>query len=116
LSEQLTGIANTTGNIVLLDRFSDSGVAKRPYGLGDLAATFFATDKFSISESFRIDNFRINGGDGFQRIALLESNCVHIPAILCRPEAGMKSHSGDVESRFDNGKVNPSQRTAVAEV
>lgn len=73
LSEQYTGIANTTGNIVVLDRLIDSGVAKRPYGLGDLAATFFATDKFSISESFRVDNFRINGGDRFSE-ALFQNN------------------------------------------
>jgi hypothetical protein len=73
LSEQITGIANTTGNIVVLDRLIDTGVAKRPYGLGDLAATFFVTDKFSISESFRVDNFRINGGDQFSE-ALFQNN------------------------------------------
>ena len=37
--------------------------AKRPNGMGDLAATFFVSDKFRISETFRVNNFRINGGD-----------------------------------------------------
>lgn len=64
LGEQLTG-TDSAGNRVILDQFSASGDAKRPYGLGDLAATFFVTDKFKISESFRVDNFRISGGDAF---------------------------------------------------
>jgi hypothetical protein len=31
--------------------------------MGDLALTFFATDSLRISETFRANNFRINGGD-----------------------------------------------------
>jgi hypothetical protein len=31
--------------------------------MGDLAATFYVTDRFRISETFRVNNFRINGGD-----------------------------------------------------
>ncbi|MEK6321599.1 MAG: hypothetical protein AABN33_07945 [Acidobacteriota bacterium] len=57
-----TGV-DSSGNRVTSDIIEIRGNAKRPYGMGDLAATFFATDRFRISETFRVNNFRINGGD-----------------------------------------------------
>ncbi|HJZ68601.1 MAG TPA: hypothetical protein VKF81_10810, partial [Blastocatellia bacterium] len=54
---------DSSGNKVNSDIITTVGNAKRPNGMGDLAATFFATDRFRISETFRVNNFRINGGD-----------------------------------------------------
>lgn len=57
-----TGV-DSSGNKVTGDIITTVGSAKRPNGMGDLAATFFATDRLRISETFRVNNFRINGGD-----------------------------------------------------
>jgi hypothetical protein len=57
-----TGV-DSSGNKVNSDIITVNGAAKRPNGMGDLAATFFVTDRFTISETFRVNNFRINGGD-----------------------------------------------------
>jgi hypothetical protein len=54
---------DSSGNKVTSDVISHVGSAKRPNGMGDLAATFYATDRFRISETFRVNSFRINGGD-----------------------------------------------------
>jgi hypothetical protein len=54
---------DSSGNAVNSDIITQHGSAKRPNGMGDLAATFYATDSFRISETFRVNNFRINGGD-----------------------------------------------------
>ena len=54
---------DSSGNKVTGDPINTVGNAKRPNGMGDVAATFFATDRFRISETFRVNNFRINGGD-----------------------------------------------------
>ena len=54
---------DSSGNNVTADTITQSGSAKRPNGMGDLALTFFATDRLRISETFRVNNFRINGGD-----------------------------------------------------
>ena len=62
LFEQITGV-DASGNKVTSDSTTVNGNAKRPSAMGDLAATFFVTDKFRISETFRVNNFRINGGD-----------------------------------------------------
>ncbi|HLG14454.1 MAG TPA: hypothetical protein VJH03_08130 [Blastocatellia bacterium] len=52
-----------SGNNIVLDRFEATGNAKRPNGLGDVGVTVFATDKLRISDTFRINSFRVNGGD-----------------------------------------------------
>ena len=54
---------DSSGNTVNSDIITQNGSAKRPNGMGDLAATFYATDSFRISETFRVNSFRINGGD-----------------------------------------------------
>lgn len=54
---------DSSGNNVTSDIITQSGSAKRPNGMGDLAVTFYATDRFRISETFRVNNFRTNGGD-----------------------------------------------------
>lgn len=54
---------DSSSNKVTSDVISHIGTAKRPNGMGDLAATFYATDRFRISETFRVNSFRINGRD-----------------------------------------------------
>jgi len=67
-SSNYTFFQNGTGtdsssNKVTGDIITQVGSAKRPNGMGDLAATLYVTDRFRISETFRVNNFRINGGD-----------------------------------------------------
>ena len=54
---------DSSGNKVTSDVITNIGSAKRPNGMVDLATTFYVTDRFRISETFRVNNFRINGGD-----------------------------------------------------
>lgn len=62
LFESITGV-DSSGNKINSDSTTVTGNAKRPSGMGDVAATFFVTDAFRISETFRVNTFRINGGD-----------------------------------------------------
>jgi hypothetical protein len=62
LFETATGV-DGSGNKITSDTLSVTGSAKRPNGMGDLAATYYVTDRFRISDTFRVNNFRINGGD-----------------------------------------------------
>ena len=60
LFEQTSGrLAN--GNLAVPQTATARGEAKRPASIGDIGLTFLATSKFRISNTFRFDNFRING-------------------------------------------------------
>lgn len=50
-----------TPNILNLGQYILSGDSKRPNTLGDLALTWRATDKFRISNTFRVETFEIDG-------------------------------------------------------
>jgi hypothetical protein len=54
---------DSSGNKVKSDVITQNGNAKRPNGMGDLAATFYLSDRLRVSETFRVNSFRINGGD-----------------------------------------------------
>ena len=60
--ETFTG-TDTSRNTINLDQITTSGTSRRPNGVGDIGLTFYATDKLTISETFRFNNFRINGGE-----------------------------------------------------
>ena len=60
--EQVTGRLSN-GNLAVPETFTASGEVKRPSVVGDIGVTFFATDKLRISNTFRFDNFRINGAE-----------------------------------------------------
>jgi hypothetical protein len=62
LFESITG-ADFSGNKINSDSTTITGSTKRPNGMGDLAATLFVTDRFRVSETFRVNNFRITGGN-----------------------------------------------------
>jgi hypothetical protein len=57
-----TGV-DSSGNKVTADVITQGGSAQRPNAMGDLAATLFVTDSFRISETFRVNTFRISGGE-----------------------------------------------------
>lgn len=67
--ETVTG-KDASNNNILLDTFSVSGNAKRPTAIGDLAATVLVTDKLRVSDTFRVQTFRINGGDVLNEVLL----------------------------------------------
>ena len=50
-----------TPNILNLGRYNLTGNTERPSWLGDLGLTLLATDKFRLSNTFRVETFEING-------------------------------------------------------
>jgi hypothetical protein len=62
---RITGFPPTppaaTPNILNLGNYTFAGDTDRPNWLGDLGLTFLATNKFRISNTFRIETFQING-------------------------------------------------------
>jgi hypothetical protein len=61
---RITGALNPP-NILTFGQYNIPGNTKRPNTLGDLGVTYFATDKFQVSNTFRVETFQINGGDVF---------------------------------------------------
>lgn len=61
LFETLTG-KDFSNNNILLDEFRIAGDAKRPNTIGDLGVTILATDRLRISDTVRVNTFRIDGG------------------------------------------------------
>jgi len=62
---RITGFPTTppgaTPNILNLALYNLTGDTERPSWLGDLGLTFMATDKFRISNTFRVETFEITG-------------------------------------------------------
>jgi hypothetical protein len=58
--EEVTGRLSN-GNLAQPQTATARGEAKRPSAIGDLGVTWLATNKFRVSNTFRFDNFRING-------------------------------------------------------
>jgi len=79
--ETVTG-TDSSGNKVILDRTSVAGNAKRPNAIGDAGVTYFANDRLSISDTFRINSFRINGGNNFLEQLLNSTNNVPNPPVI----------------------------------
>lgn len=50
-----------TPNVLNLGQYTLNGNSERPQWLGDLGLTFFATDRFRLSNTFRVETFEING-------------------------------------------------------
>jgi hypothetical protein len=51
----------STPNTLNLGQYNITGSANRPSWLGDVGVTFLATSKLRISNTFRVDDFKING-------------------------------------------------------
>ncbi|HEU4769984.1 MAG TPA: hypothetical protein VFS77_21640 [Pyrinomonadaceae bacterium] len=62
---RITGFPPTppgaTPNILNLGQYNLSGNSERPNWLGDLGLTLFATDKFRLSNTTKVETFEING-------------------------------------------------------
>ena len=62
---RITGFPPTppaaTPNILNLGQYNITGNSERPTALGDIGLTFLATDKFRISNTFRVEDFEITG-------------------------------------------------------
>ena len=52
---------SATPNILNLGQYNLTGNTERPNWLGDVGLTLLATDKFRISNTFRVETFEING-------------------------------------------------------
>src|SRR5215211_6417596 len=50
-----------TPNILNLGQYNLTGDTERPSWLGDIGLTWLATDKFRLSNTFRVETFEING-------------------------------------------------------
>jgi len=50
-----------TPNILNLGQYSVTGTTDRPNTLGDIGVTYLATSKFRISNTFRVEDFKIDG-------------------------------------------------------
>ena len=67
--EQVTGRASANpGNLINPLTARASGEVRRPSSVGDIGLTLLATDKLRISNTFRYDNFRINGSDSINEV------------------------------------------------
>jgi hypothetical protein len=71
--DNLTG-TNSSNRRVVSDAITVLGNAKRPNAIGDLSATYQVNAWLRISDSFRVQTFRINGGDIFNQITRVIAN------------------------------------------
>ena len=71
--DNLTG-TNSSNLRVKSDAITVVGNAKRPNNIGDLAATVLVTPWLRISDSFRVQTFRINGGDFFNQVTQIPAS------------------------------------------
>jgi hypothetical protein len=73
---RITGLAASYNppNVLNLGQYSITGNTKRPNTLVDLGATFMATEKLRISNTFRVETFQINGGDNYLASFFFTSN------------------------------------------
>ncbi|PYP83819.1 MAG: hypothetical protein DMF61_22080 [Blastocatellia bacterium AA13] len=62
LRELATG-KDASGNNIKSETGTAIGSAKRPNSIVDLGATWLINDRFRISDTFRVNNFRISGGE-----------------------------------------------------
>lgn len=67
--EEVFGRASAApGNLIRPQTVRAFGEVKRPSSLGDIGVTYLATNKLRISNTFRFDNFRINGDDAINDV------------------------------------------------
>jgi hypothetical protein len=57
--------SNAPPNTLNLGQYNLAGNTKRPNTLGDFGVTYMVTEKFRISNTFRVETFQINGGDTY---------------------------------------------------
>jgi hypothetical protein len=72
-TDVLTG-TNSSNRRVVSDAITIAGNAKRPNAIGDLSATVLVMPWLRISDTFRVQTFRINGGDFFNQVTRVVSS------------------------------------------
>lgn len=58
---ELTTGEDFIGNTITLDQYESTGKATRPNTVGDIGISLFPTNKLTISETFRVNDFKIEG-------------------------------------------------------
>ena len=58
-------------NVLVLGQYNILSTTKRPNTIGDIGVTFLATDKFRISNTFRVEDFTIDGLATFNDLFIL---------------------------------------------
>jgi hypothetical protein len=90
LLESATG-KDSSGNAIKSDSFTALGTTHRPDSMGDIGLTLRLTDRIRISETFRVNNFRINGDNDFSeellRSRILQGKEVALPPLLVSTQA-----------------------------
>jgi hypothetical protein len=83
--ESSTG-KDSSGNTIQSDKFSVLGNTQRPNSIGDIGVSFRVNDHIRIHETFRANNFRIDGGneltEALLRSRLLQGNEVALPPLF----------------------------------
>jgi len=79
--ETVTG-TDSSGNHILLDQTAIDGNAKEPNTLANLGISYQATRKLTISDQFRYNNFRINGGNQLIETLLTSNSAMLLPPVL----------------------------------
>jgi hypothetical protein len=64
-------------NTLLLGQYNIPGSVDRPNWLGDIGVTYLATDKLRISNTFRVEDFQINGTAVFNDIFSIQKGAVN---------------------------------------
>jgi hypothetical protein len=103
--DNLTG-TNSSNLRVKSDAITIFGNAKRPNSLGDLSATVQVTPWLRISDSFRVQSFRINGGDTFNQISQVPaaSTPVTVTNKLDFTTTNYRRYVNTIEADFDINK------------
>jgi hypothetical protein len=83
MSEVVTGM-DASANNILLDLFGASGTANRHNGMGDIGLSFFATDRLTISDTFRVNDYQISGSVPLSE-SLFESRTTPFGTTLLKP-------------------------------
>jgi hypothetical protein len=81
-------------NTLNLGQYNITGRATRPNTIVDLGATYLATDKLRISNTFRVETFQINGGDRYTAAFFITSGAgvPQAPLIINNGGAGFNSY------------------------
>jgi hypothetical protein len=103
--DNLTG-TNKDNRRVTSDAITVLGAARRPNAIGDLSATYMVNRWLRISDSFRFQNFRINGDDFFNQVTQVPTATPPVTVTDKREGAttNYRRFVNTIESDFDFSK------------
>jgi hypothetical protein len=104
LFETATG-KDSSGNNVVLDRWTSTGKITRPNAMGDVGVTLFATDRLRISNTFRVNNFRIDGASELNQALFRTRNTAfgvsELPPVLVGTDYGRTTDYKRFQNQFE---------------